>query len=636
MSVSNIKVNNFNDLYCKKIFINSSEEATSSTTGAIIVDGGIGCYNIVANSIRVANLYADSEYVSDIYHITATDESTSTSSGSFITDGGVGIAKAVYIGGVAHCESSLPTGLYVNTGISANSINATNSTFKTVELKNGEYSTLFEQTDHLDIIAINHRYIDFFSNIFLKYSNNCTSSSTGSLVVNGGSYIDKDLLLNGQLKLLNTTNAVSTMTGSLIVSGGASFAKDVYINGKLNVDGFIDGDLNLTDTTDSSSISTGAIVIAGGCGVAKNCYIGGNCNVAGSVVSQYVSIVNASDPQLALSNGTDEIKFRAVTGELRLTRSGGSGILHLMSTTASTSISTGNLIVNGGCGVGGSLYANTLNVYGDMQMGTGAGTYHRLKFGGGNNFGYLYGAYTPWGDNAILSYGGYYKSTGVYEGFTDSGHLRVGYNTLKYSQVTNSGVSSSDKFEIDSSGNTHAYGHARVHGTFYVDTGAYITGNNNVTGMNIASSACHLSLYYGSTPVYYSYMGYDYVTPPIGMCYLGNMTVGSTSKNWTPSYSQNFRLAIPYTGLYQLKFSIGCGISREICISKDLGNDNDFNCGDDRLLACGTGSQLTISTTAYLTTNNRIAFGTYSVTGGTGAVLNTRTTIMISLIQRMS
>jgi hypothetical protein len=71
------------------------------------------------------------------------------------------------------------------------------------------------------------------------------------------------------------------------------------------------------------------------------------------------------------------------------------------------------LVLNGGVGIGTSNPQYTLDVNGsarimdNIQMGTGSASYRRFTMGGGNSFGYLYGAFNQLGDGIHMGYNAY-------------------------------------------------------------------------------------------------------------------------------------------------------------------------------------------------------------------------------------
>jgi len=69
----------------------------------------------------------------------------------------------------------------------------------------------------------------------------------------------------------------------------------------------------------------------------------------------------------------------------------------------------------------------------DVQIGTGAGDYHRVAIGGGNSTGFLYGSYPHWGDGVHLGYNYYADANGLNHVIAPDGatsRISVGYGSI--------------------------------------------------------------------------------------------------------------------------------------------------------------------------------------------------------------
>jgi hypothetical protein len=161
------------------------------------------------------------------------------------------------------------------------------------------------------------------------------------------------------------------------------------------------GNMLVTPTTPTTSTVTGAVVVAGGIGLAGNLYVGGNIAIDGGQMTMYDSIVdlhtygnlatwavddgkdigirmhyyNNADKLafMGLENSSKTLQFlidaTEVTGNVSGTYGNVRfGSLFLSNTTASTSTTTGALIVAGGVGVAGAVNASSLTV---LESGTG-------------------------------------------------------------------------------------------------------------------------------------------------------------------------------------------------------------------------------------------------------------------------
>ena len=106
--------------------------------------------------------------------------------------------------------------------------------------------------------------------------------------------------------------------------------------------------------------------------------------------------------------------------------------------------------------VGGLLLA------GNVQMGTNASDYRHFTLGGGNSFGYLYGAYPTFGDGIHLGYNIYYDANGNGHIGNPGGatsRITAGYGVIKLDIGGVNAQPNTDRLVADSSG-------VAVYGTF--------------------------------------------------------------------------------------------------------------------------------------------------------------------------
>ena len=321
--------------------------------------------------------------VSGITSITNTTDSSSSTTGALIVSGGVGFAKKVWITG--------------DLNINTNKFNVTATTGDTAIAGN---TTLAGTLSVTSDVAIN-------TNKF-----NITASS-------GNTAIAGTLGVAGVTSITNVTDSSSSITGALIVTGGAGFAKKVYIGTDLNVaaNAYLNGTSNITTAVvgvlSVSGISnlatlnatntaiTGTFGVSGTFTINTNKFsvdgASGNTLVAGTLgvtgTSTFNGAVNASGSNVSTTispTGTGTLTINpATTGTINnvsigaTTRSTGAfttltsnGSTTLTAGTASTTTGTGTLVVTGGVGISGAIYAGSIQAtpIGSTTTSTGAFT----------------------------------------------------------------------------------------------------------------------------------------------------------------------------------------------------------------------------------------------------------------------
>jgi hypothetical protein len=219
-----------------------------------------------------------------------------------------------------------------------------------------------------------------------------------------------------RIEVSSSTNSTSTTTGALQVAGGVGLTGNLYAGGLAR----------LTDSTESSATSSGALVVSGGVGIAKNLNVGGDIQVTGDFTVAGTFTTTASDSLaindpflfLAINNTGDSIDtgfvskyvdgasverysgfFRDVTdggyklfsnltvqpsttvdagaasfrlADLTLNSLSANSAIYATSGIASSSTTTGAVIVTGGLGVSGAIYAANLELSSGAINTTGA------------------------------------------------------------------------------------------------------------------------------------------------------------------------------------------------------------------------------------------------------------------------
>ena len=173
-----------------------------------------------------------------VVNINGTAQSTSCTTGALVVDGGVGIAKNLFVCGDATItgDAAINGGDLTSTAVSFNLLNqSTNITFGS-----GAANMFIGRPDSTSDVTI----------VSTQDSVSCTS---GALIVNGGVGIAKNLNLCGILTINNTTQSTDCATGALVIAGGVGIAKnlnvceDLTVQGRTNLNGVVNLGDNIND-----------------------------------------------------------------------------------------------------------------------------------------------------------------------------------------------------------------------------------------------------------------------------------------------------------------------------------------------------------------------------------------------------
>ena len=340
---------------------------TGPSTGLTVVNGDITTYRsggtsgvIFLSSSGGEYLYYDgSKYVlnNKPVNINVTTASTSYTTGALVVSGGVGIAGAVYTNGIIQTNNS-------NGNNVINLYNTSNS--KTVQIENNSFGGVNFWTDG----AYGYTW-------FSSATSRMTLSSGGNLSVVGS--------LSGTSASFATPSSSSAQTYLTLYGGNYSstayganfrFGTSGWASANLNrgarftINGSSNTEIQTTDGggTDATDVSLKLQPSGGGTN------IGGTLGVTGAATFSSSVTINGGNG-LYLNNSSNSAVseiYNAGGANIQFKQYGtttfnfaDNGVMSIYGTTASTSYTTGALVVSGGVGVAGAIYSNsTINAAG--------------------------------------------------------------------------------------------------------------------------------------------------------------------------------------------------------------------------------------------------------------------------------
>jgi hypothetical protein len=190
----------------------------------------------------------------------------------------------------------------------------------------------------------------------------------GTVTPNSGFFNDLNNTLTlksgGNIVAYSATSSTSTTTGALVVVGGAG------ISGAVNTGSTIraSGNIVAASGTASSDTTTGALVVVGGAGVSGNIY-------SDSLYTSGLYWANNNQSITGPATGTNgSLQFNnsGVVGGTNAIYDSVTGNIVFTNVTNSTSTTTGAVVLLGGLGVTGNIFAGGLNgtIYGSLFIGT--------------------------------------------------------------------------------------------------------------------------------------------------------------------------------------------------------------------------------------------------------------------------
>jgi hypothetical protein len=413
-----------------KIISNDTTATTTSATGSILVSGGIGISNTTdavsatnggtittAGGVAIAkklfvgtDLSIGGNVVSGTWNgstITVpyggTGATTLTSTGVLVGNGtgavsaGSGITYAtstLTLPKIISNDSTATTSMSTGAVLLSGGLGISNTTDATSSTNGGTITTaggvaiakkLFVGTD----LSIGGNVVSGVwtaSTINVPYGGTGDTSftATGVLLGNGTSAIYAGT---------GITYATSTLTLPKIISNDST-ATTSSITGAV----LLSGGLGISNTTDAvSATNGGTITTAGGVAIAKKLFVGTDLSVGGNVVSGVWTASTITVPY----GGTGDTSFTAtgvLLGNGTSAIYAGTGITYATSTltlpkiisndsTATTSLSTGSILVSGGIGISNTTDAVSATNGGTITTAGGVAIAKKLFVGSSADFG---------------------------------------------------------------------------------------------------------------------------------------------------------------------------------------------------------------------------------------------------------
>jgi hypothetical protein len=211
---------------------------------------------------------------------------------------------------------------------------------------------------------------------------------TGTLTTNGNVTINSNVGIigksgtgtGGNWRFMSDDGNSRWLSGLLGGSGETSYSIYDSVNSRSLLTATAAGVVQINQTTASTTTSTGALVVGGGLGVGGAIFAGDSVtipnaknfvvrNAAGSSTGMRM-YADSSDYGYIDCTANTELRLQVGAGtKLSITNTGN---VSIPATTASTSTSSGALVVSGGVGVAGDVYAGGTTGF---KLGSSSGAY---------------------------------------------------------------------------------------------------------------------------------------------------------------------------------------------------------------------------------------------------------------------
>jgi hypothetical protein len=348
-----------------------TDTAVSTSTGAVVV----------WNTSTLQTVTDRGSSTTNIVKILANATATSTDTGSLQVLGGAGISGDLYAGNMFSNGSSVVTQASLGTYGVANLIAGTDTAISSSTGPVVIWSTATLQ-------SITSRGSETNQALYFGNATSSTDWTTGALRVFGGVGIGDNLNVRGTISATggflglnpssiyqNTSSVTVYDTGTIrkVVVTVADTTNTVFLDTAVN----IYPPLRVFSSYTSTGTDNGALVVGGGVGIGGSVYIGNTSYIKGdeilttSTVGTYViTTVNAGTDTAATATGrTISIWSTATLQSVTSRGSQTNQVITFSNTSQANSTQTGAIVVTGGAGIGGNVWiGGNLFAYGDATL----------------------------------------------------------------------------------------------------------------------------------------------------------------------------------------------------------------------------------------------------------------------------
>lgn len=291
--------------------------STSTTTGALVCSGGVGIagnLNVggtitggsVSYGTTTSGTFAVTNGTGTTLTVASTQEATSTTTGSVICEGGVAIKKNLHVGGT----------------ITGGSVTYGTTTSGTFAVTNGSGTTLTvasitDSSSPSTGAAVYEGGVGIKKKLFVGGDTVCQAKLTVDATFGDNAMLVRNNSNSGFASIQYSNN---TGTNFWMGLGGSlsSDPNEFYLytapGGHL-FKGYTDGTMRFLNGTQSTSSTTGAVRYSGGVGIEKNLYVGGNLVVSGTSTLNVPLLTSSgssyTSPAFTLENTTNPASLGA-------------------------------------------------------------------------------------------------------------------------------------------------------------------------------------------------------------------------------------------------------------------------------------------------------------------------------------